>query len=76
MRVLRNTTKTLLGVKALRRLLSIFVLTLADGAALVLGLAGAAYTSGGVWASEVVVLAPLLLVLSLQADDDGGCHSE
>ena len=58
MRVLRNTTKTLLGVKARRRLLSIFVLTLADGAALVLG------------------LAPLLLVLSLQADDDGCCHSE
>jgi exopolysaccharide biosynthesis polyprenyl glycosylphosphotransferase len=61
MRVLRNTTKSLLGVKALRRLLSIFVLTLADGAALVLGLVGAAYTSGGVWASEVAGLTPLLL---------------
>ena len=76
MRVLRNTTKTLLDVKALRRSLSIFVLALADGATVVSEPVGAAYTSGGVWASEVVGLAPLLLVLSLQADDDGGRHSE
>jgi hypothetical protein len=51
----------LLGVKALRRLLSIFVLTLADGAALVLGLVGAAYSFGGDGAGEVAGLAPLLL---------------
>jgi hypothetical protein len=52
------------------------VLILADRATLVSGPVGAAYTSGSVWASEVVGLAPLLLVLSLQADDDGGRHSE
>jgi exopolysaccharide biosynthesis polyprenyl glycosylphosphotransferase len=60
-RVLRKTTKTLLGVKALRRLLSVLVLTLADGAALVLGLVGAAYLFGGARLGEVVGLAPLLL---------------
>jgi hypothetical protein len=51
----------LLGVKALRRLLSIFVLTLADGIALVLGLVGATYSFGSARAGEVVGLAPLLL---------------
>ena len=61
MRVLRDTTKTLLGVRALRRLLSIFVLTLADVAALVLGLVGAAYLFDGARFNEVVGLAPLLL---------------
>jgi exopolysaccharide biosynthesis polyprenyl glycosylphosphotransferase len=47
----------LLRVKALRRFLSILVLTLADGAALVLGLLGAAYLGGG----RVADLVPLLL---------------
>jgi exopolysaccharide biosynthesis polyprenyl glycosylphosphotransferase len=51
----------LLGVKALRRFLSVFVLALADGAALVLGLAGAAYLFGGAGSDVVVRLAPLLL---------------
>jgi exopolysaccharide biosynthesis polyprenyl glycosylphosphotransferase len=60
-RVLRNTTKMLLGVKALRRVLSIFVLVLADGVALVLGLVGATYSFGGTWAGDVGALAPLLL---------------
>ena len=58
MRFLRNTPKMLLGVKTLRRFLSILVLTLADGAALVVGLEGATYLAGGV---GVAGLAPLLL---------------
>jgi exopolysaccharide biosynthesis polyprenyl glycosylphosphotransferase len=57
MRFLRDTPKMLLRVKALRRFLSILVLTLADGAALVLGLLGAAYLGGG----RVADLMPLLL---------------
>ena len=57
MRFLRDTPKMLLGVKALRRFLSILVLTIADGAALVLGLLGAAYLGGG----RVADLVPLLL---------------
>ncbi|HEY6674274.1 MAG TPA: hypothetical protein VIZ59_05100, partial [Rubrobacteraceae bacterium] len=57
MRFLRDTPKMLLRVKALRRFLSILVLTLADGAALVLGLLGAAYLGGG----RVADLVPLLL---------------
>jgi exopolysaccharide biosynthesis polyprenyl glycosylphosphotransferase len=57
MRLLRDTPKMLLRVKALRRFLSILVLTLADGAALVLGLLGAAYLGGG----RVADLVPLLL---------------
>jgi Bacterial sugar transferase len=61
MRVLRNTTKMLLGVMALRRVLSIFVLVIADGVALVLGLVGATYSFGGTWAGDVGALAPLLL---------------
>ena len=59
MRFLRDTPKMLLRVKALRRLLSVIVLAIADAVALSLGLFGAAYTVGGV--SEVVDLAPLLL---------------
>jgi exopolysaccharide biosynthesis polyprenyl glycosylphosphotransferase len=59
MRFLRDTPKMLLRVKALRRFLSILVLTLADGAALSLGMFGTAYTFGGV--REVTDLAPLLL---------------
>jgi len=49
----------LLGVKALRRLLSVLVLALADAVALALGSFGAAYVLGGV--REVADLAPLLL---------------
>jgi exopolysaccharide biosynthesis polyprenyl glycosylphosphotransferase len=60
-RALRDTPKMLLGFKSLRRCLSVFVLALADGAALVLGLAGAAYLFGGARPGEVVDLAPLLL---------------
>jgi exopolysaccharide biosynthesis polyprenyl glycosylphosphotransferase len=60
-RVFRDTPKVLLGVKALRRCLSVFVLALADGVALVLGLAGAAYLFGGVGLDEIERLAPLLL---------------
>ena len=59
MRFLRDTPKMLLRVKALRRLLSVIVLAIADAVALSLGLFGAAYTVGGV--SEVADLAPLLL---------------
>jgi exopolysaccharide biosynthesis polyprenyl glycosylphosphotransferase len=60
-RVLRDTPKMLLGVKALRRCLSVFVLALADGAALALGLVGAAYLFGGVGLDALERLAPLLL---------------
>jgi exopolysaccharide biosynthesis polyprenyl glycosylphosphotransferase len=60
-RVLRDTPKMLLGVKALRRCLSVFVLALADGAALALGLVGAAYLFGGVGLDALEHLAPLLL---------------
>jgi exopolysaccharide biosynthesis polyprenyl glycosylphosphotransferase len=58
-RFFKDTPKMLLGIKALRRLLSILVLALADAAALSLGLLGAAYLSGG--EVEVADLAPLLL---------------
>ena len=60
MRILRETPKRLLGVKALRRSLGVLTLTLADGSALVLGLLGAAYLSG-VRVGEVLDLAPILL---------------
>jgi exopolysaccharide biosynthesis polyprenyl glycosylphosphotransferase len=60
--ILRNTQKRLLAVKALRRSLSVLVLTLVDGIALVLGLLGGAYSSGGLLrVGEVMDLAPLLL---------------
>jgi hypothetical protein len=58
-RFFRDTPKMLLGVKALRRLLSVLVLALADAVALSLGLFGTAYTFDG--AREVADLAPLLL---------------
>jgi exopolysaccharide biosynthesis polyprenyl glycosylphosphotransferase len=61
-RILRNTPKRLLGVKALRRSLSVVVLALLDGIALILGLLGGAYSSGGVLpVDEDMGLAPLLL---------------
>jgi exopolysaccharide biosynthesis polyprenyl glycosylphosphotransferase len=56
-RFLTNTSKKLLGIKALRRLLSILVLTLADGTALVLGLVGATYLAGD---ARVGDIGPLL----------------
>jgi exopolysaccharide biosynthesis polyprenyl glycosylphosphotransferase len=57
-RFFRNTSKMLLGFKALRRLLSILVLALADAAALSLGLLAAAYPFE---VGVVTDLAPLLL---------------
>jgi exopolysaccharide biosynthesis polyprenyl glycosylphosphotransferase len=61
-RILRNTPKRLLGAKALRRSLSVVVLALVDGIALILGLLGGAYSSGGILrVGEVMGLAPLLL---------------
>ena len=60
-RILKDTFRGLLGIKALRRFLSVLVLTLSDGVALALGLAGAAYLFGGARPGEVVDLAPLLL---------------
>jgi exopolysaccharide biosynthesis polyprenyl glycosylphosphotransferase len=59
-RFLKDTSKKLLSVTALRRLLSALALGIADGVALVLGLSGAAYLSGGTWA-EVSGLTPLLV---------------
>ena len=60
MRFFKDTSKMLLGFKALRRLLSILVLALADAAALSLGLFAVAYPfDEGV--REVAHLAPLLL---------------
>ncbi len=62
MRILKNTPKRLLGVKALRRFLSVVVLALVDGIALILGLLGGAYSSGGALrVGEVMGLTPLLL---------------
>jgi exopolysaccharide biosynthesis polyprenyl glycosylphosphotransferase len=60
-RVFKDTLKILLGVKALRRSLSIFVLVLADAAALLLGLLGAAYLFRGARLGEIADLGPLLL---------------
>jgi exopolysaccharide biosynthesis polyprenyl glycosylphosphotransferase len=60
-RVFRDTPKMLLGIKALRRFLSVFMLVLADGTALVLGWVGAAYLFGGARLAEIADLAPLLL---------------
>jgi exopolysaccharide biosynthesis polyprenyl glycosylphosphotransferase len=61
-RTLRNTAKRLLSIKALRRFLSVLVLTLADAVALMVGLVGAAYTfGGGGGLGEILDLAPLLL---------------
>jgi len=60
-RILRDTPKRLLSIKALRRFLSVLVLTLADAAALILGLIGATSPFGGFRVGEVMGLAPLLL---------------
>ena len=58
MRFLRDTPKRLLGLKPLRRSLSVAVLALADGIALVIGLSGAARLAGD---GLLMDLAPLLL---------------
>lgn len=56
--------KTLLYIKTLRRILSVSALLLADAAALVLGLLGAAFMLGGaVRAGDVLYLTPVLVVL-------------
>jgi exopolysaccharide biosynthesis polyprenyl glycosylphosphotransferase len=61
-RFIRNTSTTLLGFTALRRLLSILALALADAAALALGLLAAAYPFGeNSGAAKLAGLAPLLL---------------
>ena len=59
-RILRETPKRLLGVNVLRRFLSVVVLALADGVALLLGLVGAEYPTG-VRVGEIMDLAPLLV---------------
>jgi exopolysaccharide biosynthesis polyprenyl glycosylphosphotransferase len=58
---LRDALKRLLSIKALRRFLSVLVLTLADAAALILGLLGATSPFGGFRVGEVMDLVPLLL---------------
>jgi len=60
-RFFKDTPEILLGFKALRRLLSIIVLALADAGALTVGTFGAAYTFDGTPVGEVADLAPLLL---------------
>jgi exopolysaccharide biosynthesis polyprenyl glycosylphosphotransferase len=57
-RILKHTSKRLLGSKFLRRSLSVVVLALADGAALVVGLSTVAWLSGG---ERILNLTPLLL---------------
>src|SRR5919205_89748 len=59
--MLRDTSRMLLGVKALRRFLSVSSLVLADALALGVGVASAAYLFGGARLGEVEDLAPLLL---------------
>ena len=60
MSLLKNISKRLLGVKSLRRGLSVLVLAMLDAAALVLGLLAAAGLPGG-GAQRVLPLAPLLV---------------
>jgi exopolysaccharide biosynthesis polyprenyl glycosylphosphotransferase len=60
-RILRDALKRLLSIKALRRFLSVLVLTLADTAALILALVGATSPFGGFRVGEVMGLVPLLL---------------
>ncbi len=60
MRILRDIPKRLLGFKFLRRSTSVLVLAFADGLALVLGLSGAAWASGGA-PEPALNLAPLLV---------------
>ncbi|MGH3148656.1 MAG: sugar transferase, partial [Rubrobacter sp.] len=59
MRILKDTSKRLLGLKFLRRSLSVLVLVVADGFSLMLGLWGSAWLVGDDRA--LVGLAPLLL---------------
>ncbi|HEX2729677.1 MAG TPA: hypothetical protein VHM16_07975, partial [Rubrobacteraceae bacterium] len=56
--------KTLLYIKTLRRILSVSALLLADAAALVLGLVGAALLLGGeARTGDVMYFAPVLVAL-------------
>jgi exopolysaccharide biosynthesis polyprenyl glycosylphosphotransferase len=57
-RILRDISKRLSGLKFLRRSTSVLILATADGFALVIGLEGAAWLSGG---GSVLNLAPLLV---------------
>ncbi len=60
---MKNTSKRLLGSKLLRRSLSVVALALADAAALILGISGAAWLAGADLLLLLLVreLAPLLL---------------
>jgi exopolysaccharide biosynthesis polyprenyl glycosylphosphotransferase len=60
-RIVRDIPKKLLGFKFLRRFTSVLVLAFADALALALGLAGAAWISGGGGSDAALNLAPLLL---------------
>jgi exopolysaccharide biosynthesis polyprenyl glycosylphosphotransferase len=60
-RILKDTSKRLLGFKFLRRSSSVLVLAFADGVSLVLGLFGAAWLLDGTGTGLVRDLAPLLL---------------
>jgi exopolysaccharide biosynthesis polyprenyl glycosylphosphotransferase len=59
-RILRDISKRLFGLKLLRRFASVLVLLLADGLALLIGLEGAAWVSGG-GPDPALNLAPLLV---------------
>ena len=59
-RILRDISKRLFGLKLLRRFASVLVLLLADGLALLVGLEGAAWLSGG-GPDPALDLAPLLV---------------
>jgi exopolysaccharide biosynthesis polyprenyl glycosylphosphotransferase len=57
---LRDISRRLFGFKLLRRLASVFVLLLADGGVLLVGLGVAAWVWGG-WSDPALDLAPLLV---------------
>ncbi len=61
MRIVKHTSKRLLGFKFLRRSLSVLVLAFTDGVSLVLGLSGAAWFLQGAGLGLVRDLAPLVL---------------
>ncbi|HET7271467.1 MAG TPA: sugar transferase [Rubrobacter sp.] len=63
MRILIDISKKLLGFKFLRRFTSVLVLAFADALALSIGLAGAAWISGGGRSDAALNLAPLLLAV-------------
>ncbi|CAA9442516.1 MAG: Undecaprenyl-phosphate glycophosphotransferase [uncultured Rubrobacteraceae bacterium] len=61
MRILKNIPKRLLGLKTLRRTLSVVVLALLDGAALLFGLLGAVRLLDGAGGDRMLSLFPLLI---------------